>query len=190
MRDIIEKGFDPVAFRHLCMSTHYRSQMNFTFKALEDAKRTIDGLNNFLIRVRNESLNDKLRNENSKQLNSIKSAEKKFEKHMDDDLNTPQALSAVFSMMRTVNRFIEENKADKRSLKEAIAFMERINKVFDFIEEVKTELTHEEKKLVDLREQFRKQKDFKAADEIRSQLKGKGIILEDTPEGVRWRRTR
>ncbi len=187
LRDIIEKGFDPAAFRYLCMSTHYRSQMNFTLKALEDSKRTVESFNNFLLRVKNELLSVK-RNENKKLLGIVKSAEKKFEKHMDNDLNTPQALSAVFSMMRTVNRFIEENKADKGSLKEAAGFIERINKVFDFLEKADAELTPDEKKLVELRESFRKQRDFKAADEIRSQLKEKGIILEDSPEGVRWRK--
>ena len=67
-------------------------------------------------------------------------------------------------------------------------FFDEINSVLDVIQDQTVVLTPEEKKLLELRESFRKQRDFKAADEIRTQLKTKGIVLEDTPDGVRWRK--
>ena len=185
LNDLKGKGFSPLAFRYLCLSVHYRSQMNFTFESLQDAQNAVKSINDFIFRLasRNNSLP-----RNKKIESALKESKESFVKSLNNDLDTPNALAAVFKLMKTVNKEIDAGKADSKSLKAAGDFMMDVNDILDIVEERDVSLTPEEKKLLDLRESFRKNRDFKAADEIRNQLKGKGILLEDSPDGVRWRR--
>lgn len=180
-----EKGFSPIAFRYLCLSVHYRSQMNFTFESLQDGQNAVKSINDFIFRL---GAKENSLPRNKKIESALKEAKESFVKSLNNDLDTPNALAAVFKLIKLVNREIDAGKADSKSLKAAREFMMDVNDIFDFLEEADTSLTAEEKKLLDLRESFRKHRDFKAADEIREQLKQKGIIVEDTPDGVRWRR--
>ncbi len=182
LRDIIEKGYSPVAFRYLCMSVHYRSQMNFTLDALRDAQTTVRNINDFLHRLKH----NKSEKSNKRIEEAVEKAEEKFTDAVNDDLNTPKAFAVVFDLMKIVNREIDAGHAG--SLDKVIDLFERINTILDILEEQKADITQEDKKLIELREQFRKQKDFRAADDIRRQLKEKGITVEDTPNGVRWKR--
>jgi cysteinyl-tRNA synthetase len=180
LRDIIEKGYSPLAFRYLCMSVHYRSQMNFTLDALRDAQTTVRSINDFLHRVKHTKSGKNKRIEEA-----VEKAEKTFTESINDDLNTPKAFAAMFDLMNLVNREIDSGHAG--STDKVLEFFEKINTVLDILEE-HAEITQEEKKLIELREQFRKQKDFKAADDLRQQLKERGITVEDTPHGVRWKK--
>ncbi len=185
LRDLADKGFSPLAFRYLCLSAHYRSQMNFTLEALQDAENTVKSINDFVFRLSggNAGL------PKSKKIEAaLKKAKEEFVRAINDDLDMPNALAAIFVLMRDVNREIDKDRADRKTLKAVKDFFDEVNTVLDIIEDQDISLSPEEKKLVTLREQFRKQRDFRAADEIRSQLKAKGIVLEDTPKGVRARR--
>src|SRR3989344_4334973 len=122
-------------------------------------------------------------------MKKITESRKKFVKYMDDDLNAPQALAAVFEMVNAVNQALEKKKADKKSLQEAEKFMIDLNSIFDFISEEET-IGEEDKKLIQKREEMRAKKEFAEADKIREILKERGIIVEDTPEGVRWKKLR
>ncbi|MEM7819819.1 MAG: cysteine--tRNA ligase [Candidatus Aenigmatarchaeota archaeon] len=190
LRDLIAKGYDPIAFRYLCLSSHYRSQLNFTFDALESAKKTVDTFNDFIFRINEEIKTTKIKNKNKKILSAVKKAKNSFERYINDDLNTPNALAAIFDMMKIVNKEIDSRMADKTSLKFVYKFLIKINEILDIIEIKEEKLTDEEKKLILEREEARKRKDYKRADEIRAQLRDKGIILEDTPEGVRWKKSK
>jgi cysteinyl-tRNA synthetase len=172
------------------LSSHYRSQLNFTFQSLEDAKRTVDTFNDFIFRIKEEIKSPKTKKQNKKISQTVKLAKDKFEKHMDDNLNTPHALAAIFNMINIVNKEIDVGDADKKSLKEVYEFLMKANEILDIIELKEEKLSEEEKKLIELREKYRKEKNYKRADEIRAQLKEKGIVLEDTPEGVRWKKVR
>lgn len=185
LRDLEKKGLKPAAFRYLCLASHYRSQMNFTFDAIRDAQNTLNGINDFMFRVKNLAVSGK---ENKKIINAVEIARNNFRKHINDDLNTPLALSVIFELMKMVNREIDDGKADKASLKKVEDFMFEINMILDIIEEKKVVLTQQERKLIEMREKYRREKDYKTADEIRRQLRERGIILEDTPQGVRWKR--
>ncbi len=185
LRDIREKGFPATAFRYLCLSVHYRSQMNFTLEALKDAENTVQGIRDFMFRLKNMGTEGK---PNKKIAAAVKKARGKFAKHIGDDMNMPAALAAVFDLMKNVNKEIDSGKADKKSLANVHDFFTEINKILDIADEKKSELTAEEKKLVELREHFRRAKDFRAADELRRQLKEKGVILEDTPRGPKWKK--
>src|SRR3989344_3367239 len=120
-------------------------------------------------------------------MKKVTESRKKFVKYMDDDLNVPLALASIFQMISAVNKAIDEKKADKKSLKEAEKFMMGLNSIFDFVVEEGT-IGEEDKKLIQKREELRKQKNFAEADKIRNILKEKGIILEDTPQGIRWKK--
>ncbi|MEM2634575.1 MAG: DALR domain-containing protein, partial [Nitrososphaerales archaeon] len=116
-------------------------------------------------------------------------AEKKFEEAMDDDLNMPLALSVIFDLIRRVNRAIDEGKISQSNLNEVKELMMKFNTILDIMEEKKEEeLPQELLRLIELREEARRKKDWETADRLRNQLLEKGIILEDTPQGVRWKR--
>jgi len=185
LRDLIEKNYDPIAFRYLVLTAHYRTQLNFTFKSLEKATKTVNNLNDFLKRLKEikgpKTYNEKIH------LFIIKT-KKEFEKYMNDDLNTPKALAAIFALVKFVNKEIDRKAADKKSLNEVYEFLRSIDKVLGIFTEEKVELTKEEKKLIEERNEARKRGNYKRADEIRAILKQRGIILEDTPEGVRWKK--
>lgn len=187
LRDLTGKGYDPVAFRYLCFSTHYRSQMNFTFQALEDAKKTTDSINDFLQRIRWLQKETTAKPNNRLHI-QIRKTRERFEKAMDDDLNTPQALAAIFDLIKAANIAIDGKKADKRSLQAIEKFLLQANQIFDIIEEKESELTKDEMELIQRREEAREQKNYAEADRIRTLLKEKGVTLEDTPHGLRWKK--
>lgn len=184
LKDLVSKGFSPIAFRYLCLSVQYRSQMNFTLDALRDAQNAVQAINDFVFRMGQ----GKPLIKNKKIEATLKKTKEDFMSNINDDLNMPAAFASIFRLMKVTNKEIDKGKADKKMLKAVHEFFDEINSILDVIEQQDTSLTQEEKKLLELRESFRKQRDFKAADDIRNQLKSKGIILEDTPDGVRWRR--
>lgn len=185
LRSLVDKGFSPLAFRYMCLSVHYRSQMNFTLEALQDAENTVKSINDFVFRLSG----GKDIAPNKKIQTALKKAKEDFVKSINDDLDTPNAFAALFTLIKSVNKEIDKEKTDKKTLKMVKDFFSEVNEILGIIEEQDVSFNAEEKKLLALREQFRKQRDFKAADEIRNQLKAKGIIIEDTPRGVRARRS-
>lgn len=186
LRDLLEK-YDARSIRFLLMSAHYKSQLNFTYDSLNHAKETVNKLNDFVSRIK--FLTNKVKaKENKRILTLIKNARSRFERHMDDDLDVPRALAVVHDLIYQINKEIDKRKIDKKSLVAVFDFLTDVNKIFDFIELKKEKLTKEEKTLILKREKLRKKKRFKEADEIRSALRKRGIILEDTPYGVRWKK--
>jgi len=187
LRDLLKKGYDPVAIRFLLMNSHYRNQLNFTFKELDSAKKTVDNLNAFISRTKDliKKVEEKEKNEELSLL--VDETREKFEDSMNDDLNVPLAISYLFDMINVFNKEMDNKTADKESLKKAYDFLVSINEIFDFLEE-KKELTEEEKTLIEEREKLRREKRFKEADEVRALLKKKGVLLEDTPYGIRWKK--
>jgi len=184
LRDLLSKGYDPMAVRYLLVSTHYRQQFNFTFEGLSAAKSAVERLANFVRRLSEASGNGS--GEEIKQL--MVKVQKDFDEAMDDDLNVGQALAALFEFVREVNNLVDSGRLSKAEADEVRGLMVTFDKVLGVIGEVKVEegLSREAKELIRLREEARKAKDWKRADEIRVQLKDLGIILEDTAQGVRW----
>ena len=104
---------------------------------------------------------------------------------MDDDLNTPEALAYIFELVREVNSTKDLSKKEASKVIEA---MERFDYVLGVLREEEADLSEEDKKLVEEREDARKNKDWKKADGLRERLIAKGLVLEDTPQGPRWKR--
>jgi cysteinyl-tRNA synthetase len=185
VRDLTAKGYDPKAIRYLLLATHYRQQVNFTLEGLEAAKNTVDRLTNFVLR-----LPDADGKGSGEQLRShIERVRNGFQGAMDDDLNTSVALAALFDFIREVNNLIDVNKLSKEEAQEVHELILKFDKVLGVIGEVKREekLPKEAEQLIMKREEARKAKDWKTADDIRQQLKAMGILIEDTPQGVKWR---
>lgn len=185
VRDLIAKGYDPVAIRYLMMSTHYRQQLNFTFEGLDAAKKTLDRLTNFMHRLLEAS--GTAGGDDIPQL--MEKVQKGFEEAMDDDLNISIALAHVFDFVRDVNYLLDSNLVSREQAREIHDLMLRFDKALGVIGEVYKEkkLPKDAEELISRREEARKAKDWKTADQIREQLKTMGIVIEDTAQGVRWR---
>ncbi len=185
LRDLLKKGFNPKAFRYLLLSAHYRTQLNFTEKSLRHAEKTLNNLINFLKRIKEVKIKGKY---NKKLRKKVLGTKKKFEKYMDDDLNISPALASIFDLVKETNRAIEEGKVSKKNLKEVYNTIMKFDKVLGVLEHKEERLPKNIKELIEKREQARKRKDYRAADEIRRELRKKGIMVEDTPTGPRWRK--
>jgi len=185
LRDLRDKGYDPKAIRYLLISTHYRQQLNFTFEGLEAAKSAIERLTNFMRRL----LEAEGKGCGEEITTLISHVQKSFEEAMDDDLNIGAALAALFDFVKDINRLIDENKLGKEEAQDVYALVMKFDKVLGVIGEVKKEekLPREAEELIKKREEARKAKDWKTADDIREQLKSIGVIIEDTPQGVKWK---
>jgi len=176
LRDILKKGYNPLAVRYLLLSTHYRQQLNFTFEALKSAERAVERINNFVFMLK------QVKNvKNSKNIEKlIKKAREDFIKKMDDDLNISEALAVVFDFIKKVNKI----KIGKEEAKMVLEFVKELDSVLGILEKREVKLSEEVKRLVKERELARKNKDFKRADEIREKLKKMGYILEDSEGGT------
>jgi cysteinyl-tRNA synthetase len=185
VRDLVTKGYDPKSIRYLLLATHYRQQVNFTFEGLEAAKNTLDRLTNFVHRLLDSD--GKGSGEQLKLL--IGQVQNGFENAMDDDLNISVALAALFDFIRDINNLIDGNMLSKEEAHEVHSLMLRFDRVLGVIGEIKKEekLPKEAEELIRRREEARKAKDWKTADDIRQQLKAMGILIEDTSQGVKWR---
>jgi len=186
LRDLLAKGYDPKAIRYLLMSTHYRQQLNFTFEGLEAAKNAVDRLTNFVYRLLDadgEGCGEKIGS-------LMENVQKRFEEAMCDDLNIAVALAAIFNFVREVNKLMDDNKLSRGEAEQVYELMMRFDKVLGVIGEVKKEeekLPKEAEELIRKREEARKVRDWETADKIRERLKAMGVIVEDTPQGVKWR---
>ena len=185
LRDLLAKGYDPITIRYLLMSTHYRQQFNFTFEGLESAKGAIDRLRNIVRR-----LHDVDGGKDSKGTVATLTAklEACFGGSLDDDLDIGTALASLFDFVHEVNLLLDEGNVSKQEAAEVGGLLMRIDGVLGVIgkEEVEETLPSDIDGLVQKREAARKAKNWMEADSIRAQLKGMGIVLEDTAQGVRW----
>lgn len=185
-RDLREQGYSPLAIRYLLLSVPYRKQLNFTFEGLQGAESTVERLRNFrrlVIAAAAESgSHDGVRAAVDNSLRAFSSA-------MDDDLNTAAALAAVHDLVREINTVLAKGGLradDKEAVLDAIG---RFNSVLGIFGELETEILAEKiEALIAERQEARRNRNFARSDEIRDLLAEKGIILEDTKDGVRWKR--
>lgn len=187
LRDLLNKGCSPKAIRYLLLSAHYRAQLNFTEEAVKSAENAVQRLQDFIVKLKEiKSLSKKFSEKRIFLL--IQKAKKQFEEAMDDDLNISIALSHIFEFVKEANTLIMKTEIGKNDAKKILSLMKDFDKVLGILEEKEEKLSSEIKKLIEEREKARKERDFAKADKIREDLNRKGIILEDTKEGVRWKR--
>lgn len=184
LRDLLDKGYHPIAIRYLLLATHHRQQLNFTFDGLEAAKNALQRLYDFVDNLK--LVKGGKENPELKQI--LDKAGKDFEKALDDDLNTSEALGVLFTMVKEVNKLMDEKKLSRSDANKALDLTGRFDSVFGFLKREELTLDEEIKALIDKRVRARKEKDFRLADQIRKDLEDRGIILEDTAGGTKWKR--
>jgi len=185
LRDLLKMGYDPVAIRYLLLSTHYRQQFNFTFEGLEAAKSAVERLRNFVRRL--QDVDGK--SSEGKIADLLRKVQDGFGAAMDDDLNISVALAVLFDFVRDVNSLLDARVVSSDEAKQVCEFIVGFDGVLGVIgrDEAEAVLPKEAELLIKKREEARKSKDWKTADFLRQQLKGMGVIVEDTAQGVRWK---
>lgn len=169
IKNLIEKGYDPIDYRYLTLTAKYNSKLVFDWKALDAAKTAFTRLKNKIIEFKNEkkSLNPKNKEKYSKE----------FYKFVNDDLNIPKALAILWDVVKS------KDIGSKEKLELLYDFDEILGLNLKKVKEEKIKLPKEIKELVDKREKSRKEKDWKTADTLRKELKEKGYEIKDTPKG-------
>ncbi len=184
LRDILDKGYAPLAIRYLLISTHYRQQLNFTFDGLEAAR---NGLERYLDFIAN--LGDVTSETDGGEADGfIEQARKGFEEALDDDLNASQALGVVFDFIRDINRLKAEGRLSKAEAGRAFDTITAFDSVLGLQKKGEESLDEEVEAKIKAREDARKNKNWAEADRIRDELLEQGIILEDTSSGTKWKR--
>ncbi|HEV2387323.1 MAG TPA: cysteine--tRNA ligase [Candidatus Acidoferrales bacterium] len=199
LRDLFARGYRPSAVRFLLASVPYRRQLNFTWDGLTQAASSVDRLRNFVARLKSE----RLPAAGGSFAARIDQAEQGFEAGLADDLNTAQALAAIFNLVRDVNIAIDRGEFPAGDAPRALAAIERFDAIFAVVTdddarklrelgypgEAEPPADADIEALVGQRNDARRQRDFQAADRIREELAVRGIILEDLKDGtVRWKR--
>jgi cysteinyl-tRNA synthetase len=216
LRDLVLMGHKPSSIRLLLMSVPYRKQLNFTFDGLTQAASSVERLRNFKIRLETSHWPE---GANSEAAAVAAKAVSEMHSSLDDDLNTAQALAAIFDLVRDVNAMADQGKIAKGDIPALLEALTKFDEIFAVLEDhdavhVKATVewarreNREEKisaaalemsqsaafsdadveALVAKHSEARKAKDFKTSDAVRDELLAQGIILENTKDGVRWKR--
>ncbi len=167
IRDALKK-YDGKVLRMFYISGHYRSPIDFSEELLEQAKNSLERLNDFIRNLKNSNEKD------NEEL--IEKTRKELIKHMDNDFDTPKALAVIFDFVKDVNK--------KGGGKKSYELMAEIDKIFNVLALEDTKIPEEIKKLVEEREKARKEKNYEKADKIREDVKSKGYSLDDTEKGA------
>jgi len=184
LRDLIDKGYQAIVVRYLLLSTHYRQQLNFTFDGLEGARGALERLWDFYDNVQSVTGG----NDNPKVDELIDKVKKQFEESLDDDLNMSPALGGIFDFVRDINRLIAEKNFSEADAAKTLETVDSFNIVLGFMKREEAVLDSEIEELIQKRIEARKNKDYALSDKIRDDLLAKGIMLEDTPQGTKWKR--
>jgi cysteinyl-tRNA synthetase len=206
LADILARGYSPEEIRFLLLSTHYRKMINFTDEALAQARTSRNRIRNLLFELRHI---ERSRPPVSAVAQAIEAARAGFVAGLEDDLNISEALAALFELVRSINSFVSRGDLGQGDARKVMDLLTEIDdKVLACLSgEVrargeiraksnvtasgtldKESLDEEIRAKIQARQKARAAKDFRRADEIRQELLEAGIVLEDTKDGVRWKK--
>jgi len=185
---------NPMILRFFMLAAHYRSPINFTGEHLEQAGKALQRLNTFLYKLQDrlgKVAEGTVTEEEGELLSFLEASREHFVEVMDDDFNTAEGIAVLFEVTRKVNNYLDHSQGQKRNvLQPVLDFFEEVNDLFSFLQldgKVVSSLEKEIEELIADREKARAEKNWPLADSIRDQLKERNILLEDTPQGVRWK---
>ena len=189
-RDVL-KEYDSDVIRFFMLSAHYRTQINFSKELLDSAKasverlyNTIGNLENLIDEVSRENMNE----EEKDYIDSLNKYREKYIQKMDDDFNTADAITVLFELSKDLNTNLNVNSS-KEVVSKALGVLRELGAPLGMLQKsTKGSLEDEIEALIEARQKARKEKNFAEADKIRDDLKARGIVLEDTPQGVRWKK--
>ncbi|MDN6194899.1 MAG: cysteine--tRNA ligase [Atopostipes suicloacalis] len=192
MKDL-RKEYDPQVLRFFLATAHYRRPLSYTKPAIQDAENNLKQIKTAISNAHHRLNSKKLSVELASDHEFLKKWDKKiwdFEKAMDNDFQAQNAMTVVYEMVRLLNRSLDEEKASERIIKTMLESLTEILAIFGLEELYDGEDLLDEAidSLIEEREEARRNQRYDRADEIRDQLKEKGILLEDTPQGIRWKR--
>lgn len=183
LRDLLEKGFKARGVRYTLLSTHYRQPMNFTMEGLHAAENAVQRLVDFMHNVSTAA------GDGSFVVASLlQTTQQRFEEALDDDLNVSGALGAIFEMVREVNRAIADGQLDYTGAQQVQTLMQRFDQVLGLLEQQDDGIEAAVEALLQQRQEARKARDFARADALRAEIRERGYVIEDTPQGPRLKR--
>ena len=188
MRDLVAAGHDQLAIRFfLIANAHYRARIRLSNEALHAAAEQVRRLRDFADRLKRSSLS---LIEDATLVQRIAAVRSGYKEAVDDDLNLPQGIGLVFELIREANAALDEGKVGKAGHAALLALMDEVDAHLDVIRADEPGLAEEVERLIAEREAARAARDFARADRLRDELRERGIALEDSKEGVRWKRVR
>ncbi len=188
LRDLLQMGNTPETVRYLLASVPYRKKLNFTFEGLKAAATAIDRLRNFKLRVETGKFPE---GTNAGLADRASAASEAFDAALDDDLNSAEALAAAFEYIRDANTAVDSGEFLQGNVAGALSFLAKFDAIFDVLNpSAKASALSDAdiESMIAERAAAKKSRNFARADEIRSELAARGVVLEDTREGVRWKR--
>jgi cysteinyl-tRNA synthetase len=187
LEDILEKGYNAMELRLLLLSSQYHSQMNFTWDSMEQAKQNLQRITDFINNLADYKLPSSRNIEVSIEASmDLKKYQTRFEEAMNDDLNTPLALSVLYELITETNKLLQTNKLQANEAKKILSLWEKMNKVFGLvIKKKEVEIPKEIIKIAAARKKARAEKDFQKSDELRKEIEKLGYIIEDVKEGYK-----
>ncbi len=188
LRELIERGYDPIVIRYLLMSVPYRQKLNFTFDGLHAAEQALERIANTLRRLEHTP---EVENQGALCQADVEAFRRQLREGLADDLNTAKALAALHTVLHKVNTALDGGGISPKvrsALLEAFTEADNVLGIFPKQEISETNDDDEIQSLVNQRTEARKNKDFARSDAIRDELTARGILVEDTPHGPVWRR--
>lgn len=174
LAELENKGYNPIDFRYLCLTAQYRKQLNFSFEAMDSAKNTLARLKHKILELKNNTDSNKTENYDK--------FKEEFLEGVNNDLNTPKALSVLWAMLD------DKELGSLEKLELAFDFDKVLGLSLENVKEEKIEAPKDVLSLVKARQKAREEKDFAAADKARYELKEKGFAVDDTPDGPKLRK--
>jgi cysteinyl-tRNA synthetase len=186
LRDLVDTGHDPLAVRYfLIASAHYRTKLRLTDEALHSSAQQVQRLRDLAGRVTREAADG---TDHSEVIDRVEATRKAYREALDDDLNLPQGMGAVFELVREVNAALDDGRVGRRTEAALLGLLGDVDAHHDVLHVDDAALAVEVEKLIAERETARRDRDFATADRIRTELRDRGIQLEDSKDGVRWKR--
>jgi len=184
LRDLLDRGLSPRAIRYLLQSVHYRKPLNFTLEGVEQARAALDRLDAFRHRLEHEPASAG----RSPLAGQVEATRARFDAALDDDLNSAEALGVLFELIREANSAYDRGEVRADDRVPLAALLDEVDAVFGLATGNSRLLDADVEALLKERQAAREARDYARADALRDTLAERGIVLEDTPHGMRWRR--